>query len=93
MYATLTRSKYVDSGRFVLAEFKDIFKKYRDLIQPASLGSPSLGGSNIKEQLTLVEMQLTWMVYMVSALIGGRIVSLWQDAARLCTCIPMRCHH
>ncbi|KAG0375493.1 Ran-binding protein 17 [Mortierella sp. AD032] len=73
MYATLSRSKYVDSGRFVLAEFKDIFKKYRELIQRASLGSPSLSGNNIKEQLTVVEMQLTWMVYMVSALIGGRI--------------------
>ncbi|KAH7051460.1 hypothetical protein BKA57DRAFT_534225 [Linnemannia elongata] len=73
MYATLSRSKYVDSGRFVLAEFKDIFKKYRELIQRASLGSPSLSGNDIKEQLTVVEMQLTWMVYMISALIGGRI--------------------
>lgn len=76
MYATLSRSKYVDSGRFVLAEFKDIFKKYRELIQRASLGSPSLSGNDIKEQLTVVEMQLTWMVYMISSLIGGRIVSL-----------------
>ncbi|KAF9089866.1 Ran-binding protein 17 [Mortierella sp. AD031] len=75
MYATLSRSKYVESGRYVLAEFKDLFKKYRELIQRASIGttSPILGGNEIKEQLTIVEMQLTWTVYMVSALIGGRI--------------------
>ncbi|ORZ27064.1 armadillo-type protein [Lobosporangium transversale] len=75
MYATLARSKYVDSGRYVLAEFKDLSKKHRDLIQTASAGtnSPSFGSSDLKEQLQVVEMQLTWMVYMIGALVGGRI--------------------
>lgn len=95
MYATLSRSKYVDSGRFVLTEFKDIFKKYRELIQRASLGSPSLSGNNIKEQLTIVEMQLTWMVYMISALIGGRIVRLSHKDLddRIMHMHVMQCHH
>ncbi|KAG0204876.1 Exportin 7 [Mortierella sp. GBA30] len=75
MYATLARSKYVDSGRYVVTEFKDLVKKHRDLIQTASTGStsPTFGSSELKERLQVVEMQLTWMVYMIAALIGGRI--------------------
>ncbi|KAG0296006.1 Exportin 7 [Dissophora globulifera] len=74
-YATITRSKYVESGQYVVAEFKDLSKKHRELIQRATAGSisPSHGSSEIKEQLVIVEMQLTWMVYIIAALIGGRI--------------------
>ncbi|KAG0222004.1 Exportin 7 [Mortierella sp. GBA43] len=74
-YATVTRCKYVESGQYVLAEFKDLSKRHRELIQRASAGttSPSLGSTEIKEQLLVVEMQMTWMVYIIGALIGGRI--------------------
>ena len=77
MYATVTRSKYVESGQYVVAEFKNLSKKHLQLIQRITAGSmsPSLGSSEIKEQLLVVEMQLTWMVYIIAALIGGRIVS------------------
>ncbi|KAF8941502.1 Exportin 7 [Dissophora ornata] len=75
MYATLSRSKYVESGQYVVVEFKDLSKKHRQLIQRVTAGtmSPSLGSSEIKEQLLVVEMQLTWMVYTIAALIGGRV--------------------
>jgi len=78
MYATVARCKYVESGQYVLAEFKDMSKRHRELIQRVSAGttSPSLDSNEIKEQLLVVEMQLTWMVYIIGALIGGRIVSL-----------------
>ncbi|KAI1317503.1 Exportin 7 [Mortierella claussenii] len=75
MYATVARSRYVESGQYVVAEFKDLLRKHRDLIQRVSAGStsPSFGTSEIKEQLLIVEMQLTWLVYIIAALIGGRI--------------------
>ncbi|KAF9113800.1 Exportin 7 [Mortierella sp. AM989] len=75
MYATVARSKYVESGQCVAAEFKDLLKKHRGLIQTVTsrANSPSLGTSAIKEQLLVVEMQLTWLVYIIAALIGGRI--------------------
>lgn len=78
MYATVTRCKYAESGQCILAEFKDLSKRHRELIQRVSAGttSPSFGSNEIKEQLLVVEMQLTWMVYIIGALIGGRIVSL-----------------
>lgn len=76
MYATLARCKYVDSGRCVIAEFSDLNKRYREVIQHASAGStsPVLGSNDFQEQIKSVEMQLTWMVYIIAALIGGRIV-------------------
>lgn len=79
LFATVARSKYAESGRFILAEFKDLAKKYRELIQRLSSmanGSPIPNSSDIKDQLVFVEMQLTWMVYIIGACVGGRIVSL-----------------
>ncbi|KAF9438959.1 Exportin 7, partial [Entomortierella beljakovae] len=75
MYATIARSKYVESGQYVLVEFKELLKKYNELIQTVTsrANSPSLGTSAIKEQLHVTEMQLTWLVYIIAALIGGRI--------------------
>ncbi|KAF9986603.1 Exportin 7 [Mortierella antarctica] len=75
MYATLARSKYIESGRYVATEFKDLVKRHRELIQTASTGStsPTFGTSELKERLQVVEMQITWMMYMIAALIGGRI--------------------
>ncbi|KAK3828778.1 MAG: hypothetical protein J3Q66DRAFT_19599 [Benniella sp.] len=83
MYATVARCKYVESGQYVLAEFKDLAKRHRELIQRVSAGttSPSLDSNEIKEQLLVVEMQLTWMVYIIGALIGGRIS--YQSTAEL----------
>lgn len=79
MFATVARSKYAESGRFILTEFKDHAKKYRELIQRLSNmanGSPIPNSSDIKDQLVFVEMQLTWMVYIIGACVGGRIVSV-----------------
>ncbi|KAF9579918.1 Exportin 7 [Lunasporangiospora selenospora] len=77
MFATVTRTKYVDSGRYILQEFKDQFQKYRETIQAASTmagtTSPTLGSSEFKERLLMVEMKLTWLVYIIAACIGGRI--------------------
>ncbi|KAF9387356.1 Exportin 7 [Podila verticillata] len=76
MFATVARSNYAESGRFILAEFKDLAKKYRELIQRLSNmanGSPIPNSSDIKDQLVFVEMQLTWMVYIIGACVGGRI--------------------
>ncbi|KAF9197727.1 Ran-binding protein 17, partial [Haplosporangium sp. Z 27] len=75
MYVTVARSKYVESGQYVVRELKDLLKKHMGLIQTVTSGanSPSLGTNAIKEQLLVVEMQLTWLVYMIAGLIGGRI--------------------
>jgi len=84
MYATLARCKYVESGRLVVTEFNDLNKRYREVIQHASAGStsPILGSSDFQEQIKLVEMQLTWMVYIIAALIGGRIVGVLFSCSR-----------
>ncbi|KAF9425387.1 Exportin 7, partial [Podila epigama] len=76
MFATISRAKYTDSGRFILAEFKDLTKKYHELIQRLSNminGSPTHNTNSVKDQIVIAEMQLTWMVYIIGACIGGRI--------------------
>ncbi|KAF9095535.1 hypothetical protein BGX23_000390 [Mortierella sp. AD031] len=78
MFANIARTKHTESGRLLVNEFKDILLKYRELIQRAtSLAgaiSPAAGSTDIKESLLVVEMQLTWLVYLMSAAIGARIM-------------------
>ncbi|KAF9583300.1 Ran-binding protein 17 [Lunasporangiospora selenospora] len=74
MFANIARTKYAESGRYLLTEFKALLAKYRELIQNTNGMIGSSGSSDLQEQLMVTEKQLTWMVYMISACIGGRIL-------------------
>lgn len=77
-FATIARVKYVESGRIILSKFEETNGSYQSLIQQASslagASAGARGSVDIKEQLLVVEMQLTWMVYIMSACIGAREV-------------------
>ncbi|KAI1321611.1 Exportin 7 [Mortierella claussenii] len=78
MFANIVRTKYKESGQFLINNFKDLLQKYRELILQASTLNgttlPPVGASDIKESLIVIEMQLTWMVYIMAACIGGRVM-------------------
>ncbi|KAF8927100.1 Exportin 7 [Dissophora ornata] len=78
MFASIARTKYIESGRIIVNEFQDLSIKYRELVQRASAlsrtTSPPVGSTDVKESLMVIEMQLTWMVYIMAACIGGRVM-------------------
>lgn len=76
MFANIARSKHTESGRLLVSEFKNLSIKYRELIQRATSleSAASAGSTDIKESLLVVELQLTWLVYLMSAIIGARVV-------------------
>ncbi|KAF9437683.1 Exportin 7 [Entomortierella beljakovae] len=78
MFANIVRTKYTESGRIIVNKFQDLSLKYRELIQRASAlsgtTSPPVGASDIKESLMVIELQLTWMVYIMAACIGARVM-------------------
>ncbi|KAF9199304.1 Exportin 7 [Haplosporangium sp. Z 27] len=78
MFANIVRAKYTESGRVIVDKFKNLLLKYLELIQRANAlsgtTSPPVGSSDIKESLMVIEMQLTWMVYIMSACIGARVM-------------------
>ncbi|KAF9361320.1 hypothetical protein BGX34_007211 [Mortierella sp. NVP85] len=78
MVANIARTKYTESGRVIVHKFQELLLKYRELIQRASALSgtttPPIGASDVKESLMVTEMQLTWMVYIMAACIGGRVM-------------------
>ncbi|KAF9428812.1 Exportin 7 [Podila epigama] len=75
-FARIARVKYADSGRILLTKFEEVSKRHQGLIQQASslagssVGAP--GSTDITEQLMVIEIQLTWMVYILAACIGAR---------------------
>ncbi|KAF9970123.1 Exportin 7 [Actinomortierella ambigua] len=72
-FASIARTKYPESGRFLVAELQDLTNKYRQLGQRAmAASSPTLGSSDLKEQLMVVEMQMAWVLYIVGACVGAR---------------------
>lgn len=85
-FATIARVKYVESGRIILSKFEETNGSYQSLIQQASslagVSAGARGSVDIKEQLLVVEMQLTWMVYIMSACIGAREVCLRLISAK-----------
>ncbi|KAG0210337.1 Exportin 7 [Mortierella sp. GBA30] len=78
MFANVARTKYTESGRYILTDFQNLLLKHRELIQRAqalaNTVSPPLGSSELKEGLLLLEMQLTWLVYIMAACIGARVM-------------------
>lgn len=77
-FANIARTKYTESGRLIVTEFQSILLKYRELIQKASalagaISAP-IGSTDIKESLLVLEMQLTWLVHIMAACIGARVV-------------------
>ncbi|KAG0227723.1 Exportin 7 [Actinomortierella wolfii] len=76
-FANIARTKYVESGRFFVAQLQELTNKYRQLCERAiaiagSTPSPTLGSNDLREQLVVVEMQMAWMLYIVGACIGVR---------------------
>ncbi|KAG0343400.1 hypothetical protein BG004_005341 [Podila humilis] len=75
-FASIARVKYVESGRILLIKLEETNSRYKSLIQQASslAGSSvgAMGSTDIKEQLLVVEMQITWMIYMMASCIGAR---------------------
>ncbi|KAF9910472.1 Exportin 7 [Lobosporangium transversale] len=78
MFADIARTKYSESGQIICTEFKDLLLKYQDLLQRATTGpgNPSRVpvSNDIKESLMVVQLQLTWIVYIMAACIGGRVM-------------------
>src|SRR5687767_9151384 len=77
-FANIARTKYTESGRLIVNEFQSLLLKYRELIQRASAFagaiSPPMGSTDVKESLLVLEMQLTWLVHIMAACIGARVV-------------------
>ncbi|KAG0271184.1 Exportin 7, partial [Linnemannia exigua] len=78
MFANIARTKHTESGRLLVNDFKSLSLKYRELIQRATstggtLSAP-IGSTDIKESLLVVELKLTWLVYLMSSIIGARVM-------------------
>ncbi|KAF9967387.1 Exportin 7 [Mortierella alpina] len=77
-FANIARTKYTESGRLIVNEFQSLLLKYRELIQRASAFagaiSPPMGSTDVKESLLVLEMQLTWLVHIMAACIGARVM-------------------
>ncbi|KAF9129906.1 Exportin 7 [Mortierella sp. GBA39] len=76
MFANIARTKHTESGRLLVNEFNNLSIKYRELIQRATSmgGAASTGSTDIKESLLVVELKLTWLVYLMSSIIGARVM-------------------
>lgn len=61
----LCRYQYANVGHFLVLLIDPLMQQYRDLTQ-----APSVDPS-VQERLLVVEYQLTWLTYIVAAVIGG----------------------
>jgi exportin-7 len=68
---TIARFQYSAVTNIILAKFDPILTKYQELMSHLVSSSTESAPQNIAQQATILEGQLTWLTYMVGAIVGG----------------------
>ncbi|OAD70386.1 hypothetical protein PHYBLDRAFT_188120 [Phycomyces blakesleeanus NRRL 1555(-)] len=76
MLGQIARCKYEESSAALVAVFDPIALQYQELISQASSG---MSGEEFKEALEVIETKFAWLVYVISAFVGGRPAYLSSD--------------
>ncbi|KAI9028957.1 armadillo-type protein [Phycomyces nitens] len=76
MLGQIARCKYEESSAALVAVFDPIALQYQELISQASSG---MNAEEFKEALEVIETKFAWLVYVISAFVGGRPSYLSSD--------------
>ena len=73
----ICRFQYGPVANMILAKFDPLMTQYRDIVSAIGNNSPSAAPPEIQTRVAIVEGQLTWLTYMVGAIVGGHS---WSSA-------------
>ncbi|KAI7869031.1 armadillo-type protein [Spinellus fusiger] len=76
MLGQIARCKYEESSATIVTLFDPIALQYQELIAQASSG---MNSEQFKDALEVVETKFAWLVYVISAFVGGRPSYLSSD--------------
>ncbi|KAG7356805.1 Importin-beta N-terminal domain containing protein [Nitzschia inconspicua] len=67
----IARFQYAPVAQMILAKFDPLLDQYKNMISQLGNGPTSSAPADAQQSMLIVEGQLTWLTYMVGAIIGG----------------------
>mmetsp|Transcript_32480 Transcript_32480/g.37607 ORF Transcript_32480/g.37607 Transcript_32480/m.37607 type:complete len:1135 (+) Transcript_32480:435-3839(+) len=74
---TISRFQYEQIAKKLVSTFDPLLNQYREAITHIGSSSTSSAGPDVIRQITIVEGQLTWLMYIVGSIVGGHS---WSSA-------------
>jgi exportin-7 len=73
----ICRFQYGPVAQMILAKFDPLLAQYQDLMGRMGTNSTSSAPADIQQQMAIIEGQMTWLTYMIGAIVGGHS---WSSA-------------
>ena len=73
----ICRFQYAPVAQMILSKFDPLLAQYRDLTGRLGNNPTSTAPQDVQQQMAIIEGQLTWLTYMVGAIVGGHS---WSSA-------------
>lgn len=73
----IARFQYAQVAQLILAKFDPLLEQYKNMISQLGNGSTSSAPADAQQTMAIVEGQLTWLTYIVGAVVGGHS---WSSA-------------
>jgi exportin-7 len=67
----ICRFQYAPVAQMILAKFDPLLAQYRDLMARVGTNPTSSAPNDVQQSVAIIEGQLTWLTYMVGAIVGG----------------------
>lgn len=76
----ICRFQYGAVANMMLNKFDPLLNQYRDLMAPLGANATTTAPADVQQRMAIIEGQLTWLTYMVGAVVGGHSWSSAQMA-------------
>eukprot|EP00339_Tiarina_fusa_P025551 CAMPEP_0117081488 /NCGR_PEP_ID=MMETSP0472-20121206/57423_1 /TAXON_ID=693140 ORGANISM="Tiarina fusus, Strain LIS" /NCGR_SAMPLE_ID=MMETSP0472 /ASSEMBLY_ACC=CAM_ASM_000603 /LENGTH=1120 /DNA_ID=CAMNT_0004809417 /DNA_START=198 /DNA_END=3560 /DNA_ORIENTATION=+ len=67
----ICRFQYAPVAQMILGKFDPLLAQYRDLMARMGTNPTSSAPNDVQQSVAIIEGQLTWLTYMVGAIVGG----------------------
>lgn len=71
------RFQYGSVASMILNKFDPLLNQYRDIVATLGTNSTNSAPADVQQRVSVIESQLTWLTYMVGAIVGGHS---WSSA-------------
>lgn len=67
----LSRFKYSETATMIIEKFDPLMTQYRDMVATLGTSATESAPQDVTQRVAIVEGQLTWLSYMIGAIVGG----------------------
>jgi exportin-7 len=73
----IVRFQYAPAAEMILRKFDPLLNRYKEVVQAIGTNAVNTASPDVQQQLQILEAELTWLTYIVGAVVGGHS---WSSA-------------